>query len=135
MFLDDSSREFFVDWDRAASDVAALLRTEAGKHPHGPALTRLIGELSTRSEAFRTLWARHDVSFHRSGSKKLRHPAVGVLDLEFEGMVLPSDPDLTLLVYAVAPGSPTADALALLAHWADERDAAGAIADVSARQR
>jgi len=134
VFLDESSRGFFVDWDRAASDVAALLRMEAGKHPHDPALTRLIGELSTRSEAFRALWARHDVSFHRSGRKQLRHPAVGLIDLEFEGMELPSDPELTLFVYAVTPGTPAADALELVAHWADQQEAAGMLADVSARR-
>ncbi|WP_062202037.1 helix-turn-helix transcriptional regulator [Demequina salsinemoris] len=135
VFLDEGSREFFVDWDQAAADVTALLRMEAGKRPRDKALTQLIGELSTRSEAFRTLWARHDVTFHRSGRKRLKHPAVGVLDLEFEGMELPSDPDLTLLVYAVTPGTPTADQLTLLQHWADEREAQGLLADVSGTSR
>ncbi|WP_062466593.1 helix-turn-helix transcriptional regulator [Demequina maris] len=135
VFLDDASREFFVDWDQATADVTALLRMEAGRRPTDKGLTQLIGELSTRSEEFRRLWARHDVKFHRSGTKQLRHPAVGLLDLEFEAMELPSDPDLTLLVYAVTPGSPTADKLQLLEHWADEREAAGRLADVSAAPR
>lgn len=130
LFLDEASREFFVDRDQATADVTALLRMEAGRRPHDKGLTQLIGELSTRSEEFRRLWARHDVKFHRSGAKQLRHPAVGLLDLEFEAMELPSDPDLTLLVYAVAPGTPAADTLALLQHWADEREAAGLLADV-----
>ncbi|WP_062289400.1 helix-turn-helix transcriptional regulator [Demequina phytophila] len=131
LFLDDASRDFFVDRDQATADVTALLRMEAGRRPHDKGLTQLVGELSTRSDEFRRLWARHDVKFHRSGAKQLRHPAVGLLDLEFEAMELPSDPDLTLLVYAVAPGSPAADKLALLEHWADEREAAGLLADVS----
>lgn len=121
VFLDPASREFFVDWERAAADVTALLRMEAGRRPRDAPLTRLVGELSTRSEVFRTLWARHDVSFHRSGSKRLSHPAVGVIDLEFEGMELPSEPDLTLLVYAVEPESVTADKLQLLEHWLGEQ--------------
>ncbi len=133
VFLDAGSRDFFSDWDRAASDVSALLRMEAGKRPHDKALTQLVGELSTRSPDFRQLWARHDVTFHRSGAKRLHHPAVGTLDLEFEGMELPSDPSLTLLVYAVTPGTPTADKFELLAHWADEREAQGLLADVAAR--
>ena len=113
-------------YERLMDDCTALLRMEAGRHPRDAALTQLIGELSTRSEEFRTLWARHDVTFHRSGRKRIFHPAVGVLDLEFEGMELPSDPDLTLLVYAVQPGSPTADKIALLELWADEQEALGA---------
>ncbi len=135
VFLDPGSRAFFDDWKQAASDVSALLRMEAGKRPHDPALTRLIGELSTRSEEFRTLWARHDVKFHRSGAKRLIHPAVGAIDLEFEGMSLPSDLDLTLVVYAVEPGSATADALQLLEHWADDQQAAGLLADVDGGTR
>jgi hypothetical protein len=41
----------------------------------------LIGELSTRSEDFRTPWAADNVRFHRTGHKKLHHPVVGDLDL------------------------------------------------------
>lgn len=135
LFLDPSSQDFFVNWDKNALDVTALLRMEAGRHPNDPSLTQLIGELSTRSPEFRRLWARHDVSFHRSGRKQLRHPAVGVIDLEFEAMELPSDPNLTLLVYAVVPGTPTADALVLLDHWADEQESEGTLADVVAAAR
>jgi len=126
VFLDPAGREYFPDWDKAAADVTALLRMEAGRRPRDAALTQLIGELSTRSEPFRALWARHDVAFHRSGRKRIHHPAVGTLDLEFEGMTLPSDPDLTLLVYAVDPGSAVADKLAILEMWADEQEALGA---------
>ncbi|MGC4174863.1 helix-turn-helix transcriptional regulator [Demequina sp.] len=126
VFLDPAGTEYFPDWAKAAADVTALLRMEVGKRPRDPALTQLIGELSTRSEEFRRLWARHDVTFHRSGRKRIYHPAVGILELELEGMELPSDPDLTLLVYAVEPGSAVADKLALLEIWADEQEALGA---------
>ena len=66
------------------------------------------------------MWARYDVSFHRAGSKRLGHPAVGIVTLDFEAMESPSDPDLTLLVYAVQPGTPAGDALELIGHWADD---------------
>ena len=81
-----------------------------------------IGELSTRSEIFRTRWAAHNVRFHRTGVKKLHHPVVGDLELDFEAMEFPSDPGLTLLVYTAAAGTPTADALELLASWAATQD-------------
>jgi transcriptional regulator with XRE-family HTH domain len=118
VFLDPASREFFVDWDRAADDIAASLRLQAGKNPHDKALTQLIGELSTRSETFRTRWAAHNVRFHRSGTKKLHHPVVGDLEIDFEAMEFPSDPGLTMVVYTAPPDSPTADAFKLLASWA-----------------
>ena len=90
----EAAQEFFVDYDRIAGDAAAMLRLEAGRNPHDKALIELVGELSTRSELFRRRWASQDVQFHRSGQKRLRHPVVGQLDLDFESMELPSEPGL-----------------------------------------
>jgi hypothetical protein len=118
----EEAREFFVDYDRIASDAAAMLRLEAGRNPHDKALIELVGELSTRSETFRQRWASHDVKFHRSGQKRLRHPVVGQLALDFESMELSSAPGLQLNVYTAATGTPTADALKLLASWAASQD-------------
>ena len=118
LYLDPAAREFFVDWDRIANDAAAMLRLEAGRNPHDPALIALVGELSTQSEFFRKRWASHDVQFHRSGHKRLRHPVIGQLDLNYESMELPSEPGLILNVYTAAPDTPTADALKMLASWA-----------------
>ncbi|TQS42495.1 helix-turn-helix transcriptional regulator [Cryptosporangium phraense] len=124
LYLDPAAREFFVDWDRIANDSAATLRLEAGRNPHDRALIELIGELSTRSEVFRQRWASHDVRFHRSGQKRLRHPVVGPLELDYESMLLPSEPGLTLNVYTAAAGTPTADGLKMLASWAATQDLA-----------
>lgn len=129
IYLDPAAHEFFVDWDRVANDAAAMLRLEAGRNPHDPALIALVGELSTQSEIFRTRWASHDVQFHRSGHKRLRHPVVGELDLNFESMQLPSEPGLMLNVYTAAPNSPSADALKMLASWAATQDLAEVTTD------
>ena len=117
VYLDPASREFFPDWDRAADDIAAMLRSEAGRNPGDKKLTALIGELSTRSTEFRTRWAAHNVRFHRTGHKKIHHPTVGQLDLNFEAMEFPAHPGLTLLVYTAPPNTPSADSLKLLATW------------------
>lgn len=117
-FLDQRSRQFFVDWDVRAHDAVALLRAEAGRDPYDRALTDLVGELSTRSEDFRTLWATHNVRLHRTGVKHFRHRAVGTLELDYEALVLPGDGSQQILVYTAAPGSSSADALQLLASLA-----------------
>ncbi|MEU8268975.1 helix-turn-helix transcriptional regulator [Sphaerisporangium sp. NPDC049002] len=122
IYLDPAAKDFFTDWDTAADDIAAMLRAEAGRNPHDKDLTDLIGELSTRSETFRRRWADHNVRHHRTGIKKLHHPAVGHLELHFEAMTLTSDPGLTLLIYTAAPGTPSADNLRLLATFAATRD-------------
>jgi transcriptional regulator with XRE-family HTH domain len=118
----EAAEEFFVDYERIADDAAAMLRLEAGRNPHDTALIELVGELSTRSERFRRRWASQDVKFHPSGRKRLHHPVVGRLDLEAESMELSSAPGLQLYAYTAAAGTPTADALALLASWAASHD-------------
>lgn len=129
VYLDPAALDFFVDWDQVANDAAAMLRLEAGRTPHDRELIELVGELSTRSDIFRQRWASHDVQFHRSGRKRLRHPIVGRLDLDYESMELPAEPGLALIVYTAAPGSSTADALTMLASWSARPDAVDEPAD------
>lgn len=119
VFLDPLAQGFYRDWESAAQQTVAILRAEAGRSPHDRALTELVGELATRSEPFRGLWASHDVREHRTGVKSITHPVVGDLDLDFEALDLSSDRGLQLIAYSAAPGSPSRDALALLDSWAD----------------
>ena len=125
IYLDPAAREFFADWERAADDIAAMLRSEAGSNPHDKQLIELIGELSTRSQEFRSRWAAHNVRFHRTGHKRIHHPVVGTLDLDFEAMEFPAHPGLTRLAYTAAAGTPTADSLKMLASWAATAEQAG----------
>jgi transcriptional regulator with XRE-family HTH domain len=125
LFLDPAAPEFYPDWERQAQDVVAILRTEAGRSPHDKALSSLIGELSTRSDQFRTWWAAHNVRFHRTGVKRLHHPVVGDLTLTFEALDLSADAGLRIAAYSAEPGTPSDDALKLLASWAATPDQAG----------
>ncbi|MDR6573480.1 transcriptional regulator with XRE-family HTH domain [Curtobacterium sp. 320] len=118
IFLDPQARNFYLDWQRAAHTNVAILRREAGRTPNDPGLAALIGELSMRSDDFRTLWAAHDVRRHYAGVKSFRHAVVGPLELHFQTLELTEDPGLALTIYPATPGSPTADALRLLASWA-----------------
>ncbi|OBI34452.1 transcriptional regulator [Mycobacterium sp. E1386] len=119
VYLDpETARSLFVDYDQIVCDVAAKLRMEAGRNPHDDELIALVGELSTCSELFRRRWASHDVRVLRSGRKRVHHPIVGRLDLDYESMELAAEPDLHLNVYTAAAGTPTADGLAVLASWA-----------------
>ena len=124
LLLDPRGAEFYPDWDAAVDDVVALLRAQTARSPFDKVLTDLVGELATRSDAFRARWARHDVRQHLTGTKRLHHPVVGDLDLRFETMELPADPGLALLIYTAEPASPTEQALTFLASWAADRAAA-----------
>jgi transcriptional regulator with XRE-family HTH domain len=127
-FLDPRALDFWIDWEQAADDSVAMLRTEAGRDPYDKALTDLVGELCTRSDAFRVRWAAHDVRLHRTGLKHIHHPVVGDLHLSYDVMELPADPGLTLLAFSAETGSPNDDALKFLASWAATHDPADALA-------
>lgn len=121
VFFDSRARTFYADWERAASDTVALLRAEAGRDPYDRDLSDLVGELSTRSDDFRSRWAAHNVKLHQSGTKTFHHPVVGDIELAFEMLALAADPGLDLLTYSVEPGSRSEDALSLLGTWAATR--------------
>jgi len=118
IFLDPRAHNFYTDWDRAANTNVAILRREAGRNPHDKGIAELIGELSMRSDEFRTLWAAHNVRRHYAGTKFFQHPVVGLLELNYQVLGLEEDPGHTLTVYPATPGSPSEQGLKLLASWA-----------------
>ena len=83
-FLDPASRDFYPDWELFAEMCVGIMRAEAGRDPHDRGLQDLVGELSTRSEVFRRLWADHNVRSHGAGTKRFHHPVVGELTLAYE---------------------------------------------------
>ncbi|MDM7889961.1 helix-turn-helix transcriptional regulator [Curtobacterium sp. RHCJP20] len=117
-FLDPAARDFFPDWAATAREAVAVLRAAAVANPCEPGLVTLVGELSTRSEEFRGWWAAHDVRVHRRGGKRITHPIVGELQLDFEALELVADPGLTMFTYSAEPGSESERSLALLGTWA-----------------
>ncbi|MGW1236395.1 helix-turn-helix transcriptional regulator [Streptomyces californicus] len=125
-FLDPASRRFYPDWDAFADVTVAIVRTEAGRSPHDKDLHDLVGELSTRSDEFRTRWGAHNVRHHSTGTKHFHHHAVGDLSLAYEGLDMASAPGLNLTIYTAEPGSPSEEGLRLLASWAAAEEAAPA---------
>ena len=124
IFLDPRATDFYLDWEQVATDAVAVLRSEAGRDPYDRDLSDLVGELSTRSDTFRTRWAAHNVRFHDTGSKRFHHSVVGDLSLTFETMQLAADAGLMLFVYTAEPGSRSEETLNLLASWAATLDEA-----------
>ena len=128
VFFDPRAKEFFADWERAAKDCAALLRSEAGRDPFDRELSDLVGALSTRSEEFRVHWATHDVRLHNKGEKRFNHPVVGELELSYNRIELPGDPGVVIVAYTAEPGSKSAEAFSLLASLAATEEVQEAVA-------
>jgi hypothetical protein len=134
-FLDSRALGFYLDWESIARDIVAVLHAAAGRDPHDRDLSDLVGELSTRSETFRTLWAAHNVRRHDTGVKSVHHPLVGDVTFTYESMELVADPDLTMFVYTAEPGSKSEEALNLLASWTATPDEEITDADHAERSR
>lgn len=128
VFLDTDAPAFYPDWPAVAAETVAYLRLNAGRHPDDKRLTALIGEMCVKSAEFRRLWADHRVEEKTHGTKRITHPVVGDLELGYETLTLPGDPDQTIVVYTASPGSATAERLAVLASWnAAEHTATGSL--------
>jgi MmyB-like transcription regulator ligand binding domain len=128
-FLDPRATDLYVDWERVANEVVAILRSGAGRDPYDRDLSDLVGELSTQSETFRKLWASHNVRIHDTGIKEFHHPVVGDLNLTYETTELSADTGLTMFAFTAEPGSKSEEGLNLLASWAatlDQEEAAPA---------
>jgi transcriptional regulator with XRE-family HTH domain len=119
MFLDPTARDVYLDWPSVAADVVGTLRLYAGRFPDDPRLAELVGELTIKSADFRTWWNAHQVHERTHGTKRMTHPAVGPITIQYEALALPGDDDQTLFVYTTAPGTSSADNLRLLSLWAN----------------
>lgn len=112
VFLSPADHELHLDWDRATAGVVGGLRGSAD--PDDPRLASLVGELSIKSERFRTLWARADVGHRRGGTSHLMHPQVGELVLRQNKFQVPDTEGQQMVVYHAEPGTDSAQRLALL---------------------
>ncbi|WP_028473846.1 helix-turn-helix transcriptional regulator [Nocardioides alkalitolerans] len=116
LLTDPGARTLYLDWAEVTSGVVGVLRADAGRYPGDTETAALVEEFSQASPEFRLWWAEHNVVERTWGSKRFDHPVVGRLDITYEALNLPGDPDQVLFVY---PGSTPADVdkLRILASW------------------
>jgi transcriptional regulator with XRE-family HTH domain len=98
--------------DRTAAESVADLRAVAARYPDDAGLRKLLADLRT-SPRFVELWDEARPAERRSSSKTVLHPELGPLSFDCDSLHLP-DSDQRLVVYSAAPGTPGAEALALL---------------------
>lgn len=117
VFTDPVIRTLHVQWEHDARDAVAALRMEAASDPDRPELARLIGELAVLDPEFRTWWAERRVNSATYGTKHYRHRVVGNLTLDCDTWTSPDDSGQRLMVLTAEPGTPSDEALRLLASW------------------
>jgi transcriptional regulator with XRE-family HTH domain len=102
-FTDAAARTIVVDWEREASGLLARFRAAAARHPDDPAFEDLIQRLRGASPEVRAWWPRHEVAPLSSGTKRLRHPELGELELEFVTLRVADDPEQKLVTFSAGP--------------------------------
>ncbi|MBY8862920.1 helix-turn-helix transcriptional regulator [Nocardia sp. CA2R105] len=118
LFADPALRSLYADWEEVTRLGIAQMRRHNSQNPDDPQLKALVTELSACYPQFRRWWADHDVATRDAGRKHLRHPVVGDLLLDWNVMSWAADPDQGIIMWTAEPGSPSEDALRLLASWA-----------------
>jgi transcriptional regulator with XRE-family HTH domain len=124
LFTDPAMRALYADWEEVTRLAIAQLRMESARYPVDPRLAALVGELSVIDAQFRQWWAAHDVAIRGRGTKRLHHPVVGDLTLDWSTLTCASDPGQQMIIWTAEPGSPSHDGLRLLASWAAAPDRA-----------
>lgn len=128
IFLDPKARRTFPDWPEIAAQTVAVLRATAGRRPRLASLATLVDELTTRSEQFEQLWEEYRVCRHTHGTHRFRHETVGSVTLNYQSLMLPAEPELSLIIYTADTGSASHEKLRAFAEQIDIGDgAAGAV--------
>ncbi|MEV3908171.1 helix-turn-helix transcriptional regulator [Streptomyces canus] len=101
------------DADEFARSAAQHLRAAAARYPDDPEMTGLVEELLAGSEEFARLWAAHEVAARPTLRKTFEHPVVGPVTVNCDVLDI-TDRDQRVIIYTVAPGSPSEEAFRLL---------------------
>jgi transcriptional regulator with XRE-family HTH domain len=98
-FLDPAAREVLVDWESVARAELARLRAASARHPGDPGFAALVEQLQQGSAEARRWWPEHDVVPLSSGVKRIRHPALGVVEFHHVVLQVADDPEQKLVTF------------------------------------
>ncbi len=99
MFSDSRIKAAQEDWQSVARYVVGAFRADAARAGADAQIAHLVEELSRTSPEFEALWRANDVAGHADGSKRLHHPEIGLIELEFSAFAVDGRPDLGMIVY------------------------------------
>lgn len=99
MFMNPRVQAAQFDWESVARFVVAVFRADAARAGAAAEMQSLVEELCQSSPEFASMWRDNDVRDFGEGVKRLRHPVIGVLALEYSSFAVDGRPDLAMVVY------------------------------------
>ncbi|MBN8998194.1 MAG: helix-turn-helix domain-containing protein [Rhizobiales bacterium] len=122
IFSDERVRAAQDDWRNVARYVVGAFRADAARAGAGAEIQLLVEELSASSPEFKALWDDNEITAARDGIKRLHHPVLGVIELEFSSFAVEGRSDLNMLVYSPANDAVTEQFRALIAAAGRQRE-------------
>lgn len=119
MFSNSRVRAAQDDWESVARYVVGAFRADAARAGADAEIAQLVEELSRISPEFDRLWRDNDVAGHAEGVKRIHHPEIGLIELEFSGFAVEGRPDLAMIVYNPATSEGADRIRSLIAARAD----------------
>ena len=114
LITDPRMRQLYADWEDVTRLAVEQMRRLNATTPNDPELRRLVAELSVEDDDFTRWWNSHEVAPRTGGTKLLRHPLVGELELEWSALTWNADPEVQIIAWTAAPGSTSRERLARL---------------------
>ncbi|GAA4780372.1 helix-turn-helix transcriptional regulator [Stakelama sediminis] len=100
IFCDPRVRAHQFDWESVARGVVGAFRVDTLRAGASEKVAPLVEELCRTSPEFAALWQEHDLLHHHGeGTKRIRHPELGTVTIEFSTFAVDGRPDLGMLVY------------------------------------
>lgn len=115
MFSDERMRAVQDEWRSVARYVVGAFRADAARAGAGVDIAQLVEELSADSPEFKAMWDDNEITSTREGIKRLHHPVLGTIELEFSTFTVEGRSDLNMMVYGPANAEVTEQFRSLLA--------------------
>jgi transcriptional regulator with XRE-family HTH domain len=104
LFRDSAVRAKQHDWESVARFVVGSFRADVARAGLASEAGALVDELCSASAEFEALWRDNDVLGHADADghaiKRLQHPVLGAIELEYSAFSVDGRPDLGMIVYA-----------------------------------
>jgi len=103
---DAAAQATLPDWEETARLALGVFRLGLARADACGAAVALVEELSAVSPDFQRLWAEQEVRTHGAGLKRIDHPELGRLTLEYSAFAVDGAEGLWMMVFT--PSTPGA---------------------------
>jgi transcriptional regulator with XRE-family HTH domain len=105
MFTTPALQQGLADGRRIAQGLVAQFRADSARYPGDPWFAELIDDLLEISDAFRELWAQHDVLSVPSCHKQIEHATLGYLEFEMATLQHATQADTKVITWMASPAT------------------------------